>query len=144
MKPHWTEEDYKRVLKNRMGGSVRKGAMLSSDTPRVIASARSSYRSQWEEKYAAMLNLELRANIIRSWHYEGITFTLAKHQYHRIDFVIGHIDGTVELAQIKGRWHKNIRAGMKGLKWAAQLFPMFIWTLKRLEGTLWHSERVEI
>lgn len=89
------------------------------------------------------LDLQLRAGMIASWQYERITFRLAYRQYHRTDFVIGHLDRSVELRQVKG-WHKNLRAGIKGLKWAAKLFPMFTWTLARWNGQAFDVETVTV
>ncbi len=61
------------------------------------------YRSKWESAYAAKLELEKRAGLIKAWSYEGITFRLAHGQYHRIDFLIWHLDNSIEMAQVKGR-----------------------------------------
>ena len=102
-----------------------------------------TYRSKWEAAYAAKLDLEKHAGLIKAYKYEGISLQLSKGQYHRPDFLIWHIDGSIEIAQIKG-WHKNMRAGVKGLKWAASLHPWFTWTLKRWTGKGWDSHYVEI
>lgn len=141
----YSESEYAQMLKLRgLRGSVRKGAMPSQDTHRVIASAPSAYRNKWEETYAALLAMEQQAGIIKAWAYESMTLKLAKGKYHRIDFLIWELDGSIELAQIKGRFHKNIRASLTGLKWAAQLNPWFKFTLKRRVGREWESTRVEI
>ena len=155
MQPHWTESDYQKILKRHgVGGAVdarhspaqsgsRRDPATHNTTSRRGESALSSYRNTWEEKFATLLELEKRTGAIQGYAYETLTFTLSKGKRHRIDFLIWHIDGSIELAQIKG-FHKNLRASMTALKWAAQRNPWFIWTIKRLEGTLWHSERVEI
>ena len=101
------------------------------------------YANKWEFNYAKVLDLELRVGAIASWTYETITFRLAYRQYHRSDFVIGHTNGTAEIRQVKG-WHKNLRAGIKGLKWAAQKWPMFRWTIYRWTGTGWDGHDVEV
>ncbi len=101
------------------------------------------YANKWELNYANVLAMELKVGAITSWKYAGITFTLAKKQYHRIDFIIGHNDRSIEIAQVKG-YHPNLRAAIKGLKWAAQLFPMFTWTIKSWTGSGWDGKYVEI
>ena len=105
--------------------------------------APSSYRSKWEETYAALLAMEQRAGIIHAWAYESMTLKLSKGKYHRIDFLIWHNDFSIELAQVKG-YHKNIRDSMTHLKWAAQLNPWFRFTLKRRVGRDWESTTVEV
>ena len=109
--------------------------------PKAKLSGSSPYKSKWEAAYASKLELEKRAGLIQAWRYEGMTFTLSKGQYHRPDFIVWHLDGSIEIAQVKG-WHKNMRAGTKGLKWAAQLNPWFTWTVKRWTGTGWDGEYV--
>lgn len=135
---------YNALLRSR-GILLQEGKRQSFAQENVSASliAQAKWRSKWEAAYANHLELQLKAKVIRSYRYEGLTLRLAKRKYHRTDFVIGHLDGTVELAQVKG-WHKNLRAGIAGLKWAAQLYPMFAWTMKRWTGTGWDSNYVDI
>ncbi len=101
------------------------------------------YANKWELNYSKVLEMEQRVGAIKSWKYSGLTFTTAYRQYHRIDFIIGHNDRSIELAQVKG-YHKNLRAGIKGLKWAAQMYPMFTWTIKWWTGTGWDGKYVEV
>lgn len=150
MKPrHLTEEDL-RAMQARVrkagpvgAGADSQGAGAHSKVSPVTSSPYAPYANKWEFNFAKVLDLQLRAKEIRSWEYAGITFTLAKRQYHRIDFIIGHNDFSVEIAQVKG-YHKNMRAGIKGLKWAAQKWPMFTWTIKRWTGTGWDGSYVEV
>jgi hypothetical protein len=116
-------------------GTVPKLVIPKADTTK--------FKSKWEESYSAKLELEKRAGLIKDYAYEMHTFKLAHRQYHRTDFLIWHMDNSIEIAQVKG-WHKNLRAGIKGLKWAAQLNPWFTWTLKRWTGKGWDSNYVEI
>ena len=159
---NWTEEDLK-VAKQRMGnlrpdgvkehtanGGRGGGAVTERRASGTLlkSSARTSratmhYRSKWEAAFASKLELERRAGVIKGYEYEGMSFKLSKGQYHRPDFLIWHLDGSIEIAQVKG-WHKNLRAGIKGLKWAAQQRPWFTWTLKRWTGTGWDSHYVEV
>jgi hypothetical protein len=140
MTRRYTEKDLTALL-TKLG---RGATPPPGPKPPVGGSRYRPYANKWEYQYSQVLALEQKAGAIASWRYGGITFTLAKKQYHKIDFIIGHTDHSIELAQIKGRWHKNIRAGIKGLKWAAQLYPMFRWTLKTWTGSGWESRLVEV
>lgn len=126
----------------RDNGTSVKSSSRTGSSP-VAASKFAPYANKWEYNFANYLDLQQKAKEIRSWKYAGLTFTTAYRQYHRIDFIIGHNDYSVEIAQVKG-YHKNLRAGIKGLKWAAQLYPMFTWTIKRWTGTGWDSNYVEV
>ncbi len=121
----------------------RRGHLDATMLPQGRVVATNPYKSKWELQYSKVLELEKRVGAIKDWRYGGISFTLSKKQYHRIDFLIWHTNGQIELAQVKG-YHKNLRAGIKGLKWAAQLHPWFSWTIKRWTGTAWDGEYVEV
>lgn len=164
---HVTEDDLKVLLANRdrnmgKGGEskTRAAGERSASTPSGLRGNRNHaetttralqngpslyapYVNKWELNYSKVLDLELKVGGITSWKYAGITFTLAKKQYHKIDFIIGHNTGCVEIAQVKG-YHPNMRAAIKGLKWAAQLYPMFRWTLKWWTGSGWDGKDVEV
>ena len=124
------------MTERRASGTLLKSSARTSR-------ATMHYRSKWEAAFASKLELERRAGVIKGYEYEGMSFKLSKGQYHRPDFLIWHLDGSIEIAQVKG-WHKNLRAGIKGLKWAAQQRPWFTWTLKRWTGTGWDSHYVEV
>ncbi len=136
---HVSNEDFK-IYQDRVKEMKSFIPMLSKQTHKRPSSI---YSSKWELQYSKVLEVEKRVGAIKDWRYGGITFTLSKGQYHRIDFLIWHNNGQIELAQVKG-YHKNLRAGIKGLKWAAQLHPWFSWTIKRWTGTAWDGEYVEI
>jgi hypothetical protein len=162
MSRRYTEAEYVAVVAKRAGwekvervgggvdarhatahsGSSHEAAIQQTKSRRG-ESAPSPYRSKWEAAFASKLELEKRAGLIKAYKYEGISLQLSKGQYHRPDFLIWHLDGSIEISQVKG-WHKNMRAGTKGLKWAAQLHPWFTWTLKRWTGKGWDSNYVEI
>ena len=122
-----------------------RGRLVTRREPVSISAPppKSPYDSKWEAAYANKLELEKHAGLIKAYKYEGISLQLSKGQYHRPDFIVWHLDNSIEMAQVKG-WHKNMRAGIKGLKWAAQLHPWFTWTVKRWTGTGWDSNYVEI
>jgi hypothetical protein len=136
---HISEEEFDRMRK-RVGrtGANREDRIRPVKNP--VAAGASPYRSKWEAAMASRLDLEKRAGVIKDYQYEGLTLKLAKGQYHRPDFLVWHLDGSIELKQVKG-WHKNLRAGIKGLKWAMQLNPWFKWTLaSRVKGGGWREE----
>ena len=103
----------------------------------------SPYANKWELNYANYLDLQQKAGEILSWRYGRVTFRLANGQYHRIDFIVLRKDLRIQMDQIKG-WHPNLRAAIKGLKWAAQLWPMFYWTITKWNGSGWETVEVEI
>jgi hypothetical protein len=98
------------------------------------------YRNKLEHSFALTLVAEKHAGLIRGWAYESQTLKLAHGKYHRPDFLIWHLDGAIEIAQTKG-YHKNLRASMTGLAWAAQKNPWYRFTIKRFKNG-WHSEEV--
>ena len=158
-----TEEEFGEMV-SRVRGTAQRSAMTNwKDSPeanhspmRKVSGSTVSprhapsppnqfapYTNKWELNYSKVLEMEQKVGAICSWKYAGLTFTTAYRQYHRADFIIGHRDGSVEIAQVKG-YHKNLRAGIKGLKWAAQLYPMFTWTIKWWTGTGWDGKYVEV
>jgi len=149
-----SEADFSALVKKRDqdpsdGGerTVRArgfGCMLAEKASSLVgttAPSPSKYRSKWEETFAYTLAMERQAGLIKAWAYESMTLKLAKGKYHRIDFLIWHLDGSIELAQVKG-YHKNLRDSLTHLTWAAQLNPWFEFTLKRREGQGWRSDHV--
>lgn len=130
----------------RVRGGVRRGEPKGERTLAVdplYKSVPSPYKSKWEATYADKLALEVKFGVIKGWAHEHITLKLAAGKYHRPDFTVWHLDGSIEMAQVKGH-HKNLRASLTGLKWAAQLNPWFRFTLNRREGNGWDSRTVEI
>lgn len=105
--------------------------------------ASSPYKSKWDEAYGYVLVLEKRTGLIRDYGYETMTLRLSKGKYHRPDYTVWHFDGTIELRQIKG-YHKNLRASLTALKWAAQKHPWYRFTLWRKYGSGWEHEDVEV
>lgn len=104
-----------------------------------------TYRSKWEAQYAVKLDLEVKAGIITAWRYEAMSFTLSKGKRYRPDFLIQHpygMERRLEFVEVKGRWGKNRRDGMTHLKWCAQLYPMFTWTLAMRDGQGWEHRPV--
>lgn len=149
-----TEQDLERFTRHgaRVRGGVgpidraRRGDAGENPAPSPSVE-KSPYRSKWEAAYAAKLELEKQAGRIRSWCYEPMSFKLSKGKRYRPDFLIEHPLGSerrLEFIEVKGNWGRNRRDGMTHLKWAAQLFPMFTWTLTWREGHGWESCNVEV
>lgn len=148
MRPqHITEEDFKvmvnRVRRDAQGNGERGHGTRVTNHSVGDPSPKPIYASKWDANFASKLEMEQKAGLIKAWVYERHTFKMAHRQYHRSDFLIWHLDNSIEIAQVKG-YHKNLRAAMKGLKWAAQLNPWFVWTVKRWTGGEWRSELVEV
>jgi len=91
------------------------------------------YKNKLEHSFALMLVGRKHAGQIRDWAYESHTLKLAQGKYHRPDFLIWHLDGTIEIAQTKG-YHKNMRASLTGLAWAAQKNPWYRFTVWRYKN----------
>ena len=155
MRPHWTERDYEQVRKKWVSGGVVTRSRQEEATSRSTSDATkverrdcssspfAPYANKWEMNYANYLDLQQQAGEILSWRYGRVTFRLAKEQYHRIDFIVQRKDVRIQMDQIKG-WHPNLRAAIKGLKWAAQLWPMFYWTITTWNGSGWETMEVEV
>lgn len=139
----WLKERQEKTVKGSRTGRMKSGAAIQRSTVPTTVSRPSPYRSKLEANFASKCALDNRAGLIKAYAYEMHTFKLAHRQYHRSDFLIWHLDGSIEIAQVKG-WHKNLRAGINGLKWAASLNPWFHWTLKTWNGTDWDSQNVEV
>ena len=157
MRLGWTEQDYQKVLtRHGVRGGVEghaSGAMAGNVAPLSLPKSQpvsnravspfAPYDSKWELNYATYLDLQQKDGAILSWRYGRFTFRLAKGQYHRIDFIVKRCDLRNQMDQIKG-WHPNLRAAIKGMKWAAQLWPMFYWTITKWNGSGWETVEVEV
>ena len=109
----------------------RVGAILpcadSSTACEGITTHRSTspYRSKLESRYAAHLDLLVKAGEIRRWEYEPISLKLGDKARYRADFLVvlpGGLERRPELHEVKGKWIKNRRDGLTHLKWAAQKY----------------------
>jgi hypothetical protein len=101
----------------------------------TVACTRSPYRSKWEENFAAKLDLEQKAGIIKAWWYEPFSLWLPGNVRYKPDFLIeqrlpvdDHDRRVLEVVEVKG-WSRNRRDGMTRLKIAAALFPCFVWRM---------------
>jgi hypothetical protein len=120
-------------MQKRVGKPVR----LSSP----VKAAASPYRSKWEAQYAAKLDMEKQAGVIKAWWYEPFSLWLPGKVRYKPDFMIEYIEGkSLEIVEVKG-FSKNRRDGMTRLKVAAALFPCFVWRMVyRTKGGGWDGE----
>ena len=110
---------------------VRRGpATAGADSqdvavPRKVSSVTSPYRSKLESRYAAHLDLLVKAGEIKAWFYEPMVLKLADDSRYRPDFLIvlpGGLERKPEIHETKGKWTKSRRDSMVRLKWAAQKY----------------------
>ena len=149
-RPNMTQEDLEKMLKGspaRVRGAcllAQPGKRDAGSNPAPAPTNKNAkyapYKNKLEHSYAQVLHSRKLAGHIKDWGYETQSLKLAAGKYHRPDFTVWRLDGTVEMAQTKG-YHKNMRAGMAGLIWAAQRHPWFIFTLHRYKNG-WQSEEV--
>lgn len=153
--PRLSEEELSAVTRRMVGKGGVGGGALSATRPagRTAGNSRepvanpapsptnknavyAPYKNKLEYTYAQVCEQEKRAGLIKDWTYESMTLKLSvalpgeRGDYHRTDFLKWHNDGSIEIAQTKG-WHKNLRASLKGLRWAAQKNPWFRFTIYR-------------
>lgn len=96
------------------------------------------YRSKWEAAFAAKLELEKHAGLIKQWWYEPFSMWLPGKVRYKPDFMVEYGPtclttlrssiNSLEMIEVKG-WSRNRRDGMTRLKIAAALFPCFVWRL---------------
>jgi hypothetical protein len=103
------------------------------------------YRSKWEASYAATLELEKRAHIIRNYWFEPFSLWLPGKIRYKPAFLVQHYPlhekvDPLELIEVKG-WSKNRRDGRTRLKIAAAIYNCFVWRLVyRTKGGGWDGE----
>lgn len=154
MRPQFISEDqFSAMVKTVEGNRVRKAGPVSAAADlqdaghdrKVSAVTSSPYKSKWEASYAAKLDLEKHAGLIRQYWYEPFSLWLPGNVRYKPDFLIQYplgMERSLEVVEVKG-WSKNRRDGMTRLKIAAALFPCFTWRLvKRTKGGGWDGEYV--
>lgn len=106
--------------------------------------APSPYRSKLDAAFAAKLELEVKAGLVKAWRYEPMSFTLAAGKRYRPDFMIQYPDGLerrLEFVEVKG-YHPNRRDSLTHLAWCAQRYPMFVWKLVTREKGHWEEREI--
>jgi hypothetical protein len=92
--------------------------------------------NQTERRRSIELEALKRTGEIRDWRFESLTLVLAPGLRYTPDFLVTHLDGALELEEIKGGY---IRDDAKAkYKVAPRLFPMFRWTLRQWKDGRWH------
>ena len=81
-----------------------------------------------ESRYAEVLQTRLLACEILAWHFEAVTFKLAKDLRYTPDFGVFHVNGTYELIDVKGSGPIDAKSIVK-IKAAAERFYWFDWTM---------------
>ena len=137
MRKNYTEADYVAVLKRIGKKECHSVNIQKASTPSIYG----IYRNKLEYSFGQKCELDKRTEHIKDYGYETMTLKLAKGKYHRPDFTIWHLDGTIEQAAVKG-YHKNLRDSMTHLIWAAQVHPWFRFTIKRRSGGGWESKEL--
>lgn len=134
---------------DRSDRSTQVGTTVKSSTRTFHAT--NPYRSKWEAAYAAKLELEKQAGVIKAYWYEPFSLWLPGKVRYKPDFLVeyhpanpwgGQISPNIEVIEVKG-WSKNRRDGMTRLKIAAALFPCFVWRMVyKTKGGGWDGEYV--
>lgn len=75
-------------------------------TARRFDRTQSKYKSRWEEEYAARLEAQKQAGLIKDWQYEQIRIRLADGKFYTPDFMVLCLDDEVQLHEVKGRWRE--------------------------------------
>lgn len=99
-----------------------KGVFAGRHGPRRVPGT----MNKTEARYADFLEAQKLAGEIVDWHFEAMTFVLAKLCRLTPDFVVLHNDGTLELVDTKG-WQSTDDALVK-TKCAAEKFFWFRWS----------------
>lgn len=121
-----------------------KRAVGSTDTPARPPKAppddRPRYRSKTEARYAGQLEVARATGQIREARYEAFQVTLATRTTLTADFWVVMPDMTVEIHEVKGKWHRE--DGWIKLKIAAAHWPWFRWFRVIWEDGQWTKTRV--
>lgn len=84
--------------------------------------------NQTEAAYAQELQLRKLAGEIVEWHFEAMTFKLADDVRFTPDFVVFHLDTTMELVDVKGSAFAVDPKSVVKIKVAAEKFFWFKWS----------------
>jgi len=95
-------------------------------------------QNKTEKAYAQQLELEMRANEIEWYKFEGIKLRMGKGAWFTPDFIVMRKTGEIEIHEVKGfmREAANVR-----LKVAAEMYPFPIYVV-RLKNNRWNNEKI--
>lgn len=85
-----------------------------------------------ESQYADMLQARKLAGEIIDWMFEAMTFKLAADTRYTPDFVIMHLDGTIECVDVKGGGPMDASSRVK-VKVAAEKFWCFKFVIAKAQ-----------
>jgi hypothetical protein len=115
-------------------GSVRD-LRKSSPTGRVNQSQPTPGKmNKTEQLYAYELDLLQRAGKIKLWKFEGLKLRLADRTTYSPDFVVWHLDNSIELVETKGYWQEDAKVKFKV---AREAFPCFTFTAIKRNKSGW-------
>src|SRR5262245_44259461 len=114
----WTEADVVRIVRQQQGQAPMLPPVLVESPQRP---AYWPYRSQLEADYAVLLEEWQHVGLIRQWNYETHCLKLAPRTTLTVDWYLWMGDGSHQLHETKGAWHRE--DGWQKLKQAAALFP---------------------
>lgn len=100
---------------------------------------------QWnktEEAFSRILDARLRANEIRQWWFESMTFKLGRDCRYTPDFNVIHADGSLHLYEIKGAYVRD-DARVK-FRVAATVYPCFGWWWGQWKDGRWTIEPEQV
>lgn len=120
-----TVEQFRRAI----GEPVR-----AAKTPNKQSQPAPGKLNKTEQLYAYELDLLQRAGKIKSWKFEGLKLRLADRTSYSPDFVVWHLDGGIELVEVKGHWMEDAKVKFKV---ARELFPMFTFTAIKRNKSGW-------
>jgi hypothetical protein len=92
------------------------------------------YDSKTEMLYAAYLDLQQRAGLIRKFIHHPFSVKLGDGAKYTIDFLVVRSDDSIEMVEVKGfaRSRDVVR-----FKWAATKFDMWEWVMRKRDGRGW-------
>jgi hypothetical protein len=98
------------------------------------------YASKLEARYAEHLTAMVRAGEVAEWWYEPLSIRLAPNTFHRPDFLVQRMDGTLEIVECKGFWKDD---ALVKSKLTAAMFPFRYFVARWGKRSGWVVEPIE-
>ena len=96
-----------------------------------VAKIKTQYKSTTEAEYAAHLERNRLAGMIKWFDYEAFKIRLADGAWYTPDFFVVMFDDTVEIHEVKGRW---MEAAKVRFKVAVSKTPFVFRVVKKIRG----------
>lgn len=90
--------------------------------------------NNWEREYARMLENQKIGGAIADWRYEPFRLILAPRTSYTPDFLVIHLNGSVEIIEVKGQRRDD---ALVKYKVAAAMFPWWIFSMVTRKKGLW-------